>query len=145
MQPDAEQQQSLAAWGILTLGELAALPRAALAARLGQSGVRMQAQARGSYAHLLAPDEPADAPLEESVELEHPVELLEPLLFLINQMLERILQRAGERALAIAWVESRLVLTATEGANQGASRMQSSIAAWCVPRCRSASAPRCSS
>jgi len=108
---DVAQAETFAVWGIHTLGELAALPTKALAARLGQSGLRMQAQARGEHGHLLVPGvEAPDAPISESLELEHPVELLEPLLFLLSQMLEQILQQAAERALAIASVETCLTL-----------------------------------
>jgi protein ImuB len=103
--------QTFSSWGIHTLGQLAALPTKSLAARLGQSGVRMQAQARGEYSHLLVPiEEDIDAAICESLELEHPVELLESLLFLLSQMLEQILQRAAQRAQAIASVETCLVL-----------------------------------
>jgi protein ImuB len=113
LQADAAQAATLDAWGIHTLGQLAALPARALAARLGQSGLLMRAQARGQYGHLLVPgEEAADAPLCESMELEHPVELLEPLLFLLSQMLEQVTQRAAQRALAIASVETFLVLDA---------------------------------
>ncbi len=108
---DAEQEQTFAAWGIRTLGGLAALPRKALISRMGQTAGRLQALARGEYSHLLVPDEPAaDAPLIEDAELEHPVELLEPLLFLLSRMLEQITQHAAERSLAIASVETRLAL-----------------------------------
>ena len=111
LEPDAAQAQTLAAWGIHTLGQLAALPTRALAARLGQSGLHLQAQARAEHNHLLLPtQEPADAVLSETMEMEHPVELLEPLLFLLSHMLEQVLQRAAQRALAIAAVETCLVL-----------------------------------
>ena len=93
------------------LGQLAALPEKSLVARVGQSGFRLQAEARGESSHLLVPtDEPADAALCETIELEHPVELLEPLLFLLSHMLEQVTERAAQRALAIASVETCLVL-----------------------------------
>jgi protein ImuB len=108
---DAAEAQTFATWGIETLGQLATLPTKSLVARVGQSGLRLQRLARGEYAHLLVPtDEPADAALCESMELEHPVELIEPLLFLLSHMLEQVMQRAAERALAIASVETYLVL-----------------------------------
>jgi protein ImuB len=108
---DDTQAQTFAAWGIHTLGQLAALPTKSLVARVGQIGFCLQEQARGKYSHLLVPtEEPADAALCESMELDHPVELLEPLLFLLSQMLEQITQRAEQRALAIASVETCLVL-----------------------------------
>ena len=99
---------------------MAALPQKALIARIGQTGYQLQELARGEYQHLLVPvASPADAVLSESTELEHPVDLLEPLLFLLGRMLEQIIARASERALAIACVETRLVL---EGASPNEHR-----------------------
>jgi protein ImuB len=106
-----EQEETFTSWGIKTLGALAALPPKALISRIGYAGYQLQALARGAYQHLLVPAEPAtDAVLSESTELEHPVDLLEPLLFLLSRMLEQIIVRAAERAFAIAYVETRLVL-----------------------------------
>lgn len=108
---DGAQSQTFATWGVHTLGQLAALPLKSLVARIGQDGHRLHLIARGAYDHLLVPEEaPADAPLVERVELEHPVELLEPLLFLLSRTLEDLTRRAAERALAIASVETCLVL-----------------------------------
>ncbi len=111
---ETEQQERFTSWGIKTLGALASLPQKALIARIGQMGYRLQALSRGEYQHLLVPAEPpTDAILSESAELEHPVDLLEPLLFLLGRMLEQIIARAAERALAIAYVETWLVLDGT--------------------------------
>lgn len=108
---EPEQRETFSSWGIRTLGQLAGLPQAALIARVGEAGRQLQALSRGDHDHLLTPLEPAaDAVLCESTELEHPVDLLEPLLFLISRMLEQIVRRAAARALAIAQVETRLVL-----------------------------------
>jgi protein ImuB len=118
LQLEPEQQETFTSWGIQTLGALAALPQKALIARIGQTGYRLQALSRGEYQHLLVPAEPpTDTILSESTELEHPVDLLEPLLFLLGRMLEQIIARASERALAIAYVETCLVL-------DGASRRE---------------------
>jgi len=112
---EPEQQETFASWGIRTLAALAALPQKALIARIGQAGYRLQALAQGIDQHLLAPAEvPLDAKLHESIELEHPVDLLEPLLFLLSRMLEQIMSRAAEHALAIASVETRLVLNSVQ-------------------------------
>jgi protein ImuB len=106
-----EHEETFTSWGIKTLGALAALPQKALIARIGQTGYRLQALSRGEYQHLFVPVGPAmDAILSESTELEHPVDLLEPLLFLLSRMLEQIIARAAEHAMAIAYVETRLVL-----------------------------------
>jgi len=108
---EPELEETFTSWGIKTLGALAALPEKALIARIGQTGYRLQALSRGEYQHLLVPVEPSpDAILSETTELEHPVDLLEPLLFLLGRMLEQIVARAADRALAIAYVETRLVL-----------------------------------
>ena len=118
---DETLAQTFATWGIHTLRQLAALPAKALVARVGQSGLHLQAQARGEYSHLLVPtEEPADAMIAESMELDHPVELLEPLLFLLSQMLKQVTERAALRALAIASVEICMVVegNALESASQ---------------------------
>ena len=108
---ESEQEKTFTSWGIKTLGALAALPQKALIARIGQTGYRLQALSRGEYQHLLVPFEPTtDAVLSESTELEHPVDLLEPLLFLLSRMLEQLVARAAEHALALACVETKLVL-----------------------------------
>jgi protein ImuB len=112
---EPEQEETFETWGIKTLGALAALPQKALIARIGQAGYRLQALSRGEYEHLLVPAEGAtDAAFNENVELEHPVDLLEPLLFLLSRMLDQILERAAERAFAIASVETRLKLQGTQ-------------------------------
>ena len=99
----------LSSWGIHTLGELAALPEAALVSRLGQPGRRLQLLARGEADHLLVPDEPAFA-LEEVAALDSPVELLESLLFVLSPMLENILRKAMERAYTLRSVRLTLHL-----------------------------------
>ena len=100
---DGEQEERFAAWGIRTLGELAALPEAELIARMGQAGRELRLRALGRLPHHL---EPAEKPflLEETLEFDEPVEMLDPLLFCMNVMLERLVSRALERALALASV-----------------------------------------
>lgn len=113
---EPEQEETFLSWGIKALGALATLPQKELIARIGQTGYRLQTLARGEYQHLLVPAEPpVDSVLSESTELEHPVDLLEPLLFLLSRMLEQILARAAEHALAVACVETRLVLEGASG------------------------------
>jgi protein ImuB len=104
-----QQAETLALWGLKTLGELAALPEVDLVVRLGQEGKRLRLLARGEFPHLMVPEEPVFA-LEESVEFDAPVELLEPLLFVLGPMLDQIVQRARNRAYALASVTVRLGL-----------------------------------
>jgi protein ImuB len=99
-------------WGVRKLRELAALPDVGLSERLGQRGVYLQKLARGEIFRTLVPVEP---PLifEETIELEYPVVLLEPLAFLLSQMLEQLCARL--RAHALATQELRLELELWSG------------------------------
>jgi len=101
-------------WGIRDLRDLAVLPDVALSERLGQQGVYWQKLARGATSRTLVPVEP---PLifEEAIELEYPLMLLEPLAFLLSQMLEQLCTRLGARALATQ--ELRLSLDLENGAH----------------------------
>ncbi len=91
--------ETLERWGVRNLRALAALPEVALAERLGPEGLRLQKLARGQTRRPLVVTEP---PLvfEEAAELEYPVEMLEPLAFLLNHMLEQLCARLATRALA---------------------------------------------
>jgi protein ImuB len=97
-------------WGVRTLGELAALPPAQLAARLGQPGIRLQRLARGEDIGPLVPLVPEDV-FEARLDLEWPIEGLEPLSFVLGRLLEPVcahLERRG-RAAAVLTTTLRLV------------------------------------
>ena len=94
-------------WGIRKLRALAALPEVPLIERLGQAGLRLQKLARGAASRSLRVME-AQLIFAESVELEYPIVLLEPLAFVLNRMLEQVCARLRSRALAVQ--ELRLVL-----------------------------------
>jgi protein ImuB len=101
--------ETLERWGVRNLRALAALPEVALAERLGQEGLRLQKLARGETRRPLIVAEP---PLlfEEAAELEYPVDVLEPLTFLLNRMLEQLCARLAARALATNELKLRLDL-----------------------------------
>jgi protein ImuB len=105
--PTAEIEETLRLWGIRTLGELAALPEAALSARIGQEGPRLQKLARGAGARPLLAFSPVPG-FEHSLELEYPVALLEPLFFVLSRLLHELW--AGLEARALATDELRLRL-----------------------------------
>jgi protein ImuB len=86
-------------WGIRTFRDLAVLPAIGIAGRLGQEGVRLQMLARGACERKLVP---LEEPLRffEELELEYPVELLEPLLFVMGRLLQDLCRRLAERGLA---------------------------------------------
>jgi protein ImuB len=109
-----QQMETLARWGIRTLGQLSALPRADLAARLGQAGLAWQRMARGEDDVPLVPLVDDDR-FEAHLDLEWPIEGLEPLSFVLGRLLEPVcahLERRG-RAAAEITVELRLVSRAT--------------------------------
>lgn len=99
----------LTRWGIRNLGELASLPEAALVSRIGQQGKRLQRLAVGCEDHLLVPQEPSFV-LSEHVELDGPLDSLEPLLFILSPILETILRQAINHAYALRSVTITLDL-----------------------------------
>lgn len=106
---DEEQAATFSLWGIRTLGMLASLPEKELIVRMGQASKHLRQLARGEMPHLFWPVEPAFA-LEESIELDSPVEVLDALFFVINLMLEQLIVRTESRVLALAAVTVRLTL-----------------------------------
>lgn len=101
--------ETLDRWGVRNCRTLAALPEVALSERLGQDGLRLQRMARGTTGRSLVVSEPA-LDFEEAVELEYPVELLEPLAFLLHRLLEQLCARLSARALATNELRLRLEL-----------------------------------
>jgi protein ImuB len=98
-------------WGIRKLRTLAALPELPVIERLGQPGLRLQKLARGATLRDLQILEPRLI-FAESVELEYPIVLLEPLAFLLNRMLEQVCARLRARALAVQELHLNLELAA---------------------------------
>ena len=103
----------LSRWGLRTLGELAALPSADLSERLGQDGIRWQRLARGEDTGPLVPAL-VEEPFEASLELEWPIEDLEPLSFVLSRLLDPLCQRLEyrDRGAAVLHLRLRLVTRA---------------------------------
>jgi protein ImuB len=99
----------LHAWGIRDFKSLAALPSIELTERLGQYGLHLQRLARGAVMRELLPAA-LPASFQESTELEEPIELLEPLAFVLNGLLEQLMERLVERSLATDHIEIELTL-----------------------------------
>jgi protein ImuB len=74
------------------LGDLAALPSADLSTRLGQDGLRWQRWARGEDARPLVPAG-ATEPFEASLDLEWPIDGLEPLSFVLARLFDPLCDR----------------------------------------------------
>ena len=107
---DPEREATLRGWGVRTLGDLAALPAAGLAERLGPDAPRLRRLARGEDdAPLVATPRPETFAC--TLELEWPVDGLEPLSFILARVLEPLcagLVGRGRRAVSLA-VELGLV------------------------------------
>ena len=102
--------EQLARWGLRTLGDLGALSSAELSARLGHAGVRLQRWARGEEMRPLVPAGVAEQ-FEASLELEWPIDGLEPLSFVLARLLEPLCERLerGDRGAVVLRVTLTLV------------------------------------
>ena len=97
-------------WGIRTLGAFADLPAAELSSRLGPLGPRWQHAARGDDMAPLVPLVD-DVPFEASLELEWPIEGLEPLSFVLGRVLEPLAVRLERADRGAAVLHTELHLT----------------------------------
>jgi protein ImuB len=94
-----EIQETFILWGVRTFADLARLPQAGIAERLGQDGVRLQELARGKSKRNLNLVSPPVG-FVQSLELEHAVSELEPLSFILSRLLNQLCANLREHALA---------------------------------------------
>ncbi|SRR6266436_599170 len=104
-----EISETLELWGLRTFSDFARLPLAGVAQRLGQAGVCLQKLAQGKSDRQMVLVQP---PLgfEQSIELEHPVEELEPLSFILSRLLNQLCANLHAQALATNELRLRLKL-----------------------------------
>jgi protein ImuB len=110
-------------WGIHTLGQLVALDKEQLAARLGPEAVRMWERANGESNRVLKLARPPEL-FEENFEFENEIETAEPLLFMLRRFLEQLAVRlsaiylvAKELTLRITFANSRQVRHGTNSSD----------------------------
>jgi protein ImuB len=96
--PSTRLQETFARWGMRTLGDLAGLPASAVATRLGPEGALLARRARGEDEHPLVP-RPLPMLFEETSALDYGVDSLEPFLFVIRALLDRVTSRLAVRGL----------------------------------------------
>lgn len=106
LEPGPQLTVTLQRWGIRTIGDLAALPTRAVGTRLGPEGIALVRRARGEDDHPLVPRS-VPPHFEESVELEDAIEMLEPLLFILRGLLDRLTARLALRG----WICGDLCLS----------------------------------
>ena len=124
---------TLERWGVRDFRTLALLPEHALASRLGEAGTRLQRLARGASVRTLALCEPATH-FEEAMELESPVETLDPLSFVLNRLLEQLCVRLEARALAVQELHLRLRLDRRVADEETTTTQE--LAETYIPHCR---------
>jgi protein ImuB len=106
----ASRLETFRRWGLATLGDIAALPSAELSGRIGQEGLALQQLARAVDRQPLVPD-PEVPRFMESIELEWPIDALEPLSFVLARLLDPLssaMERADRGAAALR-LDLRLV------------------------------------
>jgi protein ImuB len=109
LHPGLDLLETLERWGIRRFHELAALPPLGIAERLGEEGLRLRELARGEVERkLLAIEDPLC--FEDEIELEYPVDLLEPLAFLLSRLINGLAMRLATRALSTNELRLRLRL-----------------------------------
>src|SRR5881396_3062034 len=117
MQGQIEVQEILTIlhkWGIHTLGQLAALDKEQLGARLGPEAVGMWERANGQFNRVLKLVRPPES-FAETFEFENEIETVEPLLFILRRFLEQLTLRlsgiylvAKELTLRITFVNQQV-------------------------------------
>ncbi len=99
----------LTKWGIRSLGALTALSGPEIHERFGERGALWQTLARGGDIRPMVPwvDE---VPFEAALELEWPIEGLEPLSFVLARLLEPLAERLerADRGAAVMYTSLRL-------------------------------------
>ena len=119
LDPDDTLAEALTRFGVRTVRDLLKLPRRGLTARLGPSVLRLIARVRGEETEGPLPV-PAAGRLAEAIDLEFPIDRLEPLIFVLRGLLSRLRDRLEARHLAC----SDLFLTLDlEGGERDARRI----------------------
>jgi len=95
-------------WGIHTLGQLAALDKEELAARLGSEAIHMWERANGQSSRVLKLVRPPES-FQERFEFENEIETAEPLLFMLRRFVEQVALRL--QAIYLVAKELTLVIT----------------------------------
>ena len=104
-----EMSEVLDSWGIHTLEQLAQLPETGIAERFGLAGVSLLRLARGAVDRPLKIFQP-EITYNDRIQLDHPISLLEPLLFLIARMLNDQCQKLQSHGMAANEITLRLEL-----------------------------------
>jgi protein ImuB len=97
-------------WGIHTIGQLAALDKQQLGARLGPEAIRMWEWANGQSGRVIKLIRPPES-FEENFEFENEIETAEPLLFMLRRFLEQLAIRLSGIYLVAKELTLRITFT----------------------------------
>jgi protein ImuB len=97
-------------WGVHTVGQLAALDKQQLGARLGPEVIQMWERANGQSNRVLKLIRPLES-FEESFEFENEIETVEPLLFMLRRFLEQLAIRLSGIYLVAKELTLRITFT----------------------------------
>ncbi|MEZ5332401.1 MAG: DNA polymerase Y family protein [Thermoanaerobaculia bacterium] len=107
-----EVTDTLRRWGLRSIGDFARLDRHEVASRLGEAGQELHRLSRGLDGRPLVPHCPPPV-FCEGLELDWPLERLEPFLFMARTALERLVRRLEGCGLACRRLEVELRLEPT--------------------------------
>jgi protein ImuB len=109
LSPELDAATTLSRWGLASIGDLARLPEAEVATRLGELGRELHHAARGIDPRPLIP-RALPPEFREGMELEWPLVALEPFLFIASAALDRLMKRMELQGFACKRIEMTLAL-----------------------------------
>lgn len=107
--PENEVAEVLQRWGLRTIGDFARLDGHEVASRLGETGHELHRRAQGIDSRPLVPHAPPPL-FREGLDLDWPLERLEPFLFVARGALDRLVRRLASCGLACLRLEVELRL-----------------------------------
>ena len=119
LDPDERVAQILTRLGVVCIRDLLRLPRRALTQRVGPEILQLLAQARGEEIETALPA-PQSTRVEEAIDLEYPIDQMEPLGFVLRGLISRVSERLDLRGLSCGQLDLLLRL---EGGAQDARRI----------------------
>jgi len=109
LDPEDGLAEALTRFGLRRVGELTRLPRRSLVTRLGPGVLRLLALAHGEQDTVPLPSA-VETRVEEGIDLEWPIDNLEPLSFVLRGLLGRLAERLELRGLVCGDLDLELKL-----------------------------------